>query len=65
MKKVYIQYCRPHKDEDDEPPIAEVWSDGERPKKKLMDSECLFIYDEKIEGEKRQLINKRSWDGLE
>jgi hypothetical protein len=62
-EKVYIQYCRPFKDEDDEPPIAEVWSEiNDRPKKKLADGVTLFVYD--VEG-KNQLVNMRPWDGLE
>lgn len=46
MKKVYIKYYRPYKDENDEPPIDEIWSEGDRPKKKLQDINTLFIYDD-------------------
>jgi len=61
--KVYIKYCRPFEDDDDEPPIDEVWSnDEERPKKKLADGATLFIYD--VEGENK-LVNRRLWDGIE
>lgn len=61
MKKVYVKYCRPFKDEDDEPPIDEMWSDGDRPKKKLADFITLFVYDD----DNKNLINERIWDGLE
>lgn len=64
-KKIYIQYCRPYKDEDDEPPISEVWSCGNRPKKKLMDSETLFVYDEIEVNGKIEAQNERPWDGIE
>ena len=61
-EKVYIEYCRPFKDEDDEPPIAEVWSGGDRPKKKKAENQLVYLYD--VEGE-NTLVNPRVWDGFE
>jgi hypothetical protein len=61
IKKTYIKYCRPYKNKDDEPPIEEMWSDGEKPKKKLADFLTVFVYDE--DGNK--LVNERIWDGIE
>lgn len=65
MAKVYIKYCRPYKHEDDEPPIDEIWSNGEKPKKKLADGSTLFVYDERILDGKSSLQNERLWDGAE
>lgn len=64
MKKVYIRYCRPFKDDNDEPPIEEIWSDGARPKKKLANDGLTYVYDEDPENAQR-LINDRIWDGIE
>lgn len=61
IKKAYIKYTRPFKNKDDEPPIEEMWSDGERPKKKQADGELLFVYDD----DNNKLINERIWDGIE
>ncbi len=59
--KAYIKYCRPFKSEDDEPPIEEMWIEGDRPKKRLADGCMLYCYD--CEGE--SLVNERIWDGFE
>jgi hypothetical protein len=61
MMKAYIKYCRPFKDDNDEPPIDEMWTDGEKPKKKQADGITLFVYDD-IEN---KLLNERIWDGIE
>lgn len=61
LKKTYIKYCRPYEDEGDEPPVDEIWSDGDRPKKKLADGETLYVYDD----DNHKLINERIWDGIE
>lgn len=66
MGKVYIRYCRPFKDQNDEPPIDEVWSDGTKPKKKLKDESVLFVYDEEFPRDATtKLVNQRPWDGIE
>jgi len=64
-EKIYIKYCRPFKDKDDHPPIAEVWSDGERPKKKMADALTLFVYDSQRVDGKLMALNERLWDGCE
>lgn len=58
--KVYIQYARPYKDENDEPPISEIWSDGTKPKRKLADGQTLYVY----EDHNGQLLNRKIWDGV-
>lgn len=60
-KKIYILYARPYKSDDDEPPIVEVWSDGEKPKKRQMDPLCLYVYDDVD----NKGVNERPWDGEE
>jgi hypothetical protein len=59
--KVYIEYSRPFEDENDDPPIVEVWTDGERPKKRKAQTGLVFVYDE--HGDK--LLNQREWNGIE
>lgn len=61
MTKVYIRYCRPFKNENDEPPIEETWCSGQRPKKKLAIDSLTYVYDERGV----ELINERVWDGIE
>jgi len=61
VQKVYIKFCRPYEDMEDEPPIEEVWSEGERPAAKLADQETLYVYDNQC----GDLLNERLWDGIE
>lgn len=63
-KKVYIQYARPFENENDEPPIVEIWSAGEKPDKKLANQETVYVYDvDKEDGV--SLNNQRIWNGVE
>jgi hypothetical protein len=57
----YIKYSRPYKHEDDEPPIEEIWTNGDKPKKRLADGRTLYVYDY-VDG---TFINERTWDGIE
>jgi hypothetical protein len=61
IEKVYIRYCRPYKDNNDEPPIDEIWNGGKRPGKELACDGLIFVYDLV----NMDLINERSWDGIE
>jgi hypothetical protein len=63
--KLYIKYCRPYKNEDDEPPIEEIWSleDGQKPKRKLADGLTLYVSD--VDKDGVSAINERIWDGIE
>jgi hypothetical protein len=60
--KVYIRYCRPFEDKDDNPPIEEVWSDGDMPEKRLAFDGLTFVYDV---NDYKDLTNERIWDGIE
>lgn len=63
--KIYIRYMRPFKNKNDEPPIDEVWSHGERPKKNLADG-LTYVYDVVLEDRiAKSAINERIWDGIE
>ncbi len=64
--KTYIKYSRPYNSDDDEPPIEEIWSEGDRPKKKLADFMTLFVSDDvELPNGKIECHNERIWDGIE
>lgn len=60
--KVYIEYAF-SPDTEEEAPIADVWSHGDKPKKHQAKSGFVYVYD--VEADGRTLINERIWDGDE